>query len=273
MQRRPLSCFLIVCNEADRIETCLQGLAGWVDQLIILDSGSTDGTVELCRKYTDEVYQTDWPGYGPQRNRALQKCRHEWVLNLDADELVTPALQAEIEQLLGEANLTDNFIKIPWQTYLFGKPMQRGRYSTPQGKLFLNSEGVQFKNSQVHEVLQIPEPKVRTLTQPLKHFSWRTYQHLQEKHLKYACILAEEKYARGKRGSLPYATFRFVTDFLQQYLIRGGILDGKAGFFMAIVLGQYAFHKYAALAALQMQDEAKQQSEQDKGPSADRKSA
>ncbi|QPG05347.1 glycosyltransferase family 2 protein [Salinimonas marina] len=258
MKRRPLSCFLIVRNEADRIEACLEGLAGWVDQLIILDSGSTDETAQLCRKYTDEVYITDWPGYGPQRNRALAKCHHEWVLNLDADENMTPSLRQEIDQVLSEPDLEANILRLPWQTYLFGKPLNHGRYSTPQGKLFLNKNGAQFKNSQVHEVLQIADPKVRTLTQPLKHFSWRTYQHLQEKHLKYACILAAEKHAKGKTGSLSYASLRFMTDFLQQYILRGGFLDGKAGFFMALVLGQYAFHKYAALAALQMQTDTEQ---------------
>lgn len=253
MTRRPLSCFLIVRNEADRIEACLEGLAGWVDQLVILDSGSTDGTAELCRRFTDEVYVTDWPGYGPQRNRALKKCRHEWVLNLDADENITQALKDEIDAVLSEPELDCNIIRLPWQTFLFGKPLNHGRYSTPQGKLFLNRDGAQFKNSQVHEVLQIANPKVRTLSQPLQHFSWRTYQHLQEKHLKYACILAAEKYARGKRSSLAYACLRFGTDFLQQYLLRGGFLDGRQGFFMAVVLGQYAFHKYAALHALSLQ--------------------
>lgn len=256
MKRRPISCFLIVRNEADRIEACLQGLAGWVDQLIILDSGSTDNTAQLCRQYTDEVYITDWPGYGPQRNRALAKCQHEWVLNLDADENITDDLKTEIDTVLSEPDLDANILRLPWQTYLFGKPLNHGRYSTAQGKLFLNKDGAQFKNSQVHEVLQIANPKVRTLRHPLKHYSWRTYQHLQEKHLKYACILAQEKHARGKTGSLPYAALRFVTDFLQQYVLRGGFLDGKQGFFMAMVLGQYAFHKYAALAALQMQQDA-----------------
>ncbi|AWB68255.1 glycosyltransferase family 2 protein [Saccharobesus litoralis] len=261
MKRRPLSCFLIVRDEADRIEDCIKELAGWVDQLIILDSGSTDGTVEICQKYTDEVHQTDWPGYGPQRNRALKLCKHEWVLNLDADEKVTPELRDEIDALLSQEKLDVNFVKIPWHTYLFGKPMRRGRYSTPQGKLFLNHEGVHFKHSQVHEALQIPDVKPLVLKSPLLHFSWRTYQHMQEKHLKYACILAEEKQQKGKKGSLGFAVMRFFTDFIQQYILRGGFLDGKRGFFMALVLAQYAFHKYAALAALQMEQACQQDNE------------
>ena len=98
MTRRNISCFLIVCNEADRIERCLDSLASWVDQLVILDSGSTDGTLEICQRYSQDVFSTDWPGFGAQRNRALKKCRHDWVLNIDADEELSEALKEELDE-------------------------------------------------------------------------------------------------------------------------------------------------------------------------------
>lgn len=252
MKRRPLSCFVIVCNEADRIDDCLRGLAGWVDQLIVLDSGSTDNTAELARKYTDEVYITDWPGFGPQRNRALKKCKHDWVLNIDADERVTDELRREIDHLLSADTLHANLVEIPWRTYLFGKPLRFGRYSAPQGKLFLKA-GAEFKDAQVHESLIIAEPKTVVLKSALDHHSWRSYEHVQQKHLQYATLLASQKFAAGKRGYLSYAVLRSFTDFLQQYVFRLGFLDGVRGLMMAIILGQYAFHKYAALAALHME--------------------
>ena len=246
MNRRKISCFVICCNEADRIEACLASLHGWVDQLIVLDSGSTDGTVEIAEKYADTVFNTDWPGYGPQRNRALSKCEHDWVLNIDADEVMTDALKAEIDQVLSQDKLDATLIKFPWHTYLFGKPLKHGRYSTPQGKLFLKT-GVQFKDRSVHETLIMPNEVVKTLKAPLLHYSWRNYQHVMDKHLKYGVLGAGEKAKKGKRTSLAYAVLRFVTDFLQQYILRGGFLDGSRGFMMAVILGQYAFHKYAAL--------------------------
>lgn len=249
-KRPPISCFLIICNEADRIERCLSGLAGWVDQLVILDSGSTDGTVEIAKRYTDEVYQTDWPGYGPQRNRALAKCQHDWVFNLDADEEVTPALRDEIDRVLADPKLDATLINIPWHTYLFGKTLKRGRYSTPQGKLFWK-QGAQFKDRQVHETLVMPHVKEKTLKSALLHYSWRNYEHIQEKHIKYAALMAKEKFNKGKRSSMPYACLRFFTDFIMQFVIRGGFLDGWRGLLMAIILGQYAFNKYAGLVALQ----------------------
>lgn len=258
MRTRKISCFVIACNEEDRIERCLRSLAGWVDQLIVLDSGSKDKTVAIAEKYADKVYQTDWPGFGPQRNRALGWCEHEWVLNIDADEVMTEALKAEIDQVLSEPVLDVNLIKIPWHTYFFGQLLKHGRYSSPQGKLFLKT-GVSFKNRQVHETLIIPDEKSRTLKSSIIHHSWRSYHHAQEKHLKYACLLAEEKFAKGKRASLAFAVLRFFTDFLQQYVLHLGFLDGWRGFLMALILGQYGFHKYAALVTLEAEHKAKVQ--------------
>lgn len=256
IKRPKLSCFLIIKDEADRIEACLRELAGWVDQLVILDSGSTDGTVEIAQKYSAEVHCTDWPGYGPQRNRALSKCEYDWVLNIDADEVFSQALRDEIDATLADPNLDANLIKIPWLTYFMGRPLRRGRYTAPQGKLFFK-KGAMFQNSQVHETLIMEEKRIKVLKSSLVHHSWRTYAHAQEKHLKYASFIAQEKFAKGKRANgISFAVVRFFVDFLQQYIFRGGILDGPQGFLMAVVLGQYAFHKYAALWDLTLKDKA-----------------
>lgn len=246
MTRRKISCFVICCNEVDRIEACLAPLKGWVDQLIVLDSGSTDGTAELAEEYADNVYRTDWPGFGPQRNRALGYCEHDWVLSLDADEIVTEELKSDIDSVLSEPDLTATFIKFPWHTYLFGKPLKHGRYSTPQGKLFLKTDA-QFKDRSVHETLLMPRYDVRVLKGALIHHSWRDYHHVMEKHLKYGVLGAQEKAKNGKGSSIGYAFLRAIVDFLQQYVIRLGFLDGSRGLLMAMVLSQYAFHKYACL--------------------------
>lgn len=248
-RRTTLSVMMIVRDEADRIEACLQSVAGWASEIVVLDSGSTDGTTDIVRRYTDKLWVTDWPGYGPQRNRALDHCGGEWVLSIDADEVVTPELRDEIDRVLDEPGRDFTVLKMPWKTYFFGRPLKYGRYTSPQAKLFLR-EGVRYREHQVHESLLMPRRKDRVLKAPLEHYSWRSYQHVQEKHLKYGCLLAEQKFAKGHRGNLAYAALRFVTDFLQQYLLRGGFLDGSRGFLMAVILGQYAFHKYAALWAL-----------------------
>lgn len=259
MSRRKISCFVITCNEADRIEACLAPLSGWVDQLIVLDSGSKDATVELAEKYADQVIQTDWPGFGPQRNRALTYCNHDWVLSLDADEVVTDALKDDVDAILSEPDLKATFIKFPWHTYLFGKPLKHGRYSTPQGKLFLK-HNAKFKDRSVHETLLLPVYNIRTLKGPLIHHSWRDYQHVQEKHLKYGVLGANEKAKNGKSASIFYACLRSFSDFIQQYFLRLGFLDGQRGLLMAMILSQYAFHKYATLWSIQ-QDSGSQSSD------------
>ncbi|MEY2777746.1 MAG: hypothetical protein RLY30_1844, partial [Pseudomonadota bacterium] len=257
--RRTLSVLMICKNEADRIEASLGSVAQWADEIVVLDSGSTDGTADIARRYTDKVWVTDWPGYGAQRNRALDRCSCEWVLSLDADEVLTDNLKAQIDVALSDPALTATVIKFPWRTYLFGRPILRGRYSSPQAKLFIR-EGTRYRDHLVHESLLMPVRKELRLSGYLDHYSWRDYQHLQSKHLQYAHLLAVQKHAKASRGSLVFATFRFFVDFLQQYLIRGGFLDGQRGFLMAVVLGQYAFHKYAALWVMDQQDGEKPRS-------------
>lgn len=260
--RRKISCFVITCNEEDRIEACLKSVAGWVDELIVLDSGSKDSTVSIAKNYADKVYETDWPGYGPQRNRALGWCHHDWVLSLDADEVVTEALKTEVDEVLSEPDLKDNFIKFPWHTFLFGKPLKHGRYATPQGKLFLKT-GAQFKDRSVHESLLLPEYRIRVLKSPLLHYSWRDYRHVMSKHLDYGVLGAQEKAKKGKAGHLSFAILRMFVDFFQQYVLRLGFLDGKRGLLMAIILSQYAFHKYAALWSMQQESQKEKNRESD----------
>lgn len=262
MSRPPISCFVIVFNEEDRLNECLAPLAGWVDELIVLDSGSKDRTVEIAREYTDNVHVTDWPGFGAQRNRALGMCTNEWVLNIDADERVTDALKNEIDAVLAEPGLDANLIKIPWQTYLFGKPLRYGRYTAPQGKLF-RKQDAHFKHARVHETLQFENKRERVVRSPLIHYSWRDYEHVQAKHVQYAMLLALDKHDKGSRGSILYAVIRFFTDFLQQYVLRLGFLDGSRGFLMAVILGEYAFHKYAALKSIELEESATSKASED----------
>lgn len=245
--RRPsITATIICCNEADRIEACLESIAGWVDEIVVLDSGSTDGTLDIVRRYTGKIWQTDWPGFGPQRNRALEKATGDWILYIDADERATPELRAEVDRVMCAPDFDRTLLKMPWRTLLFGKPLRFGRFTSPQSRLFLRS-GARFRDDLVHEAIMLPECRAGLLRGELEHDSWRSYEHIQEKHLHYACLLARQKYARGKRGSLIYAGARFFTDFAQQYLLRLSILDGWRGLLISLVLAHYALHKYVAL--------------------------
>ena len=243
MRKHPISAFVITKNEADRINACLASIANWVDQLIVMDSGSTDNTVALAKQYTKEVYCTDWPGYGKQRNRALAKCRHNWVLTIDADEILSDAAKNEVDQLLAQETLPYTMIKFPWQTYLLHQPLRYGRFATPQGKLF-NQQQACFTNGPVHEQIDMQDKRCYTTQGVLYHHSWRDYQHLQEKHLEYAHLQANERYLKGQRSSITQALVSFIYSFFWQYIVRLGFINGSRGFMIAMTLAQYELHRY-----------------------------
>ena len=254
-RRRSLGAMIICCNEADRIEDCLRSLAGWADEIVVLDSGSTDGSAAIARRYTDKVWVTDWPGYGPQRNRALAKIRSEWVLYIDADERVSPELRDEIDQALSAPELEQTLFRIPWRTHLLGGVLNHGRYASPQNRLF-KREGARFRDHQVHEQIQLPVRKAAVLRSKLEHYSWRDYAHLRRKHRRYAHLLAQHKYQQGKRSNMAYAYMRLCTDFIQQYLLRASFLDGWRGLVISSVLAQYAYWKHADLKLIAQQHRA-----------------
>ncbi len=237
---------MICKDEADRIEPALQSVSGWADEIVVFDSGSTDATPQIVRRYTDRLTITDWPGYGQQRQRCLAAARGDWVLTLDADERVTPALRLEIDTLL--AGEPGNYAyQVRWRTWLFGKPLRfAGRFAAPQTRLYPRLN-VRFPPLAVHETPELSTDGFRQLQGRIEHLSFRDYRQLAEKQLDYGCLLAEGKAGAGKRASMPQALLRSAWEFISQYLLRGLVFEGGRGLLLASVLAQYAFHKYAAL--------------------------
>lgn len=248
-----LSVTIIAYNEAERIEPCLQSVAGWADEIIALDSGSTDGTFEVLKRYADRALPTDWPGFGPQRQRALDMATGDYVLALDADERVTPELRDAIDRELAKDSVPHALYRIRWRPYCFGKQLYFGRYATLQPRLF-QRQGAQYPLRQVHETVLHAPGTVGDLAGDLIHLSFRDYRHAAVKHVDYAWLLAQDKLAQGRNGNLWYATFRFFWDFLHQYIVRLSVLDGGRGFITSVLLGRYAFDKYAALWTLKATD-------------------
>lgn len=250
-RRHTLSVCMICKDEADRIEACLESVKDWADEIIVFDSGSTDGTLDIVRRYTDLIWETDWPGFGPQRQRSLEAARGDYVLTIDADERVTPELREQITAELSKAVVPCAVYRMPWGPIFFGKRLRwGGRYSSPQAKLF-RRQGAEFPQVQVHETLKFPPGPVGKFSGRLDHDSYRDYRHMVDKHTQYAWLLAQEKYARGKRTTVITPLLRFFWEFFVQYFVRGLVLDGGRGFILAMLLSQYAYHKYAALWTLQ----------------------
>lgn len=241
-----LSVIIIAQDEEDRIETCLASVSGIADEIIVLDSGSTDRTVEICRRYTPHVHQTDWPGYGPQKQRALEKATSDWVLSIDADEALSPELRDEIESVLNSQPPEIAF-RLPWAVVVFGKRLDHGRSARAPLRLFRRA-GARFSDVQVHEKIVLPPGKIGRMQGRLRHFTHRDFGHYLNKNAKYAWLGAQRRHREGKKGGgLFGAVFRAVWVFFQIYVIRGGFLDGRIGFLVAALYSQGAFNKYAGL--------------------------
>lgn len=248
-RKQSLSVIIIAQDEADRIGRCLESVSGWADEIIVLDSGSQDDTVAIAQTYADAVYETDWPGYGRQKQRALERAGGDWVLSIDADEEVTPELRHDIDQALSDQPACVGY-RLPWGVVVYGKRLDFGRSARAPLRLFLR-EGSRFTDAEVHETVVVPTGKICTLRGRLLHYTHRDFGHALQKSAKYAWLGAQKRYAKGRRGgSLAGAFARGLWVFFQVYVLRLGFLDGRAGFLVAVTYSQGAFNKYAGLWAL-----------------------
>ncbi|HET6725487.1 MAG TPA: glycosyltransferase family 2 protein [Gammaproteobacteria bacterium] len=246
VRKQTLSVTIIARDEADRIGRCLDSIAGWADEIIVLDSGSRDDTVAIARRYTEHVGITDWPGYGAQKQRALERATCDWVLSLDADEALTPELKHDIDEALNDAPECTAYA-LPWAVVVFGKRLDFGRPSRAPLRL-TQREGARFSPDIVHEKIQPPPGRVGRLEGRLLHYSWRDFGHALNKSADYAWLGARRRHARGRRGGgVALAAVRSLWMFVQLYFLRLGLLDGRVGFIVAVIEMQESFNRYAGL--------------------------
>ena len=249
-RRQSLSVTIIARNEADRLARCLESIHGWADEIVVLDSGSTDATVEIARRFSERVQVTDWPGYGPQKQRALEQATGDWVLSIDADEEVTPELRHDIDSALDERPACVAY-KLPWGVIVYGKLLDFGQSARAPLRLF-RREGSRFTDAQVHETIEHPSGKVGRLHGRLLHYTQRDFGHALRKVAHYGWLGARKRFDAGKRGGGAFvAALRSLWVFFQIYLIRLGFLDGQPGFVTAVLYMQVSFDKYAGLWALE----------------------
>lgn len=257
--KRSLSVILITKNEEDRVRSCLESVKKIADEIIVLDSGSTDSTLQIVSEYTDKFYKTDWPGYGIQKQRALDKAQCDWVLSIDADEALDSSMQAWISKFLASDPQGVTGVKLPWGVTVYGKRLDYGRSARAPLRLVLR-EGASFTAAQVHEELQCPKGKVITADGRLLHYTIRNYGHALDKNTKYAWLGSQKYFEQGRRcNSLTLACLRSLWTFIHIYFLRLGILDGSAGFLTAVGYAQNNFNKYAGLWALTLAEREKDQ--------------
>jgi len=242
-QNTTISAIIITKNESHNIRDCLESVK-WADEIIVFDSGSIDETVEIAREYTDKVFETDWPGFGPQKNRALEKATSDWVLSIDADERITPELKKEILEVRNN-NQFDAF-DMPRLSRFCGKPiMHSGWWPDRVVRLFRKEKG-KFTDSLVHERL-IVQGKIGQLRSHLSHFSFENIDELIEKMNCYSSYGSLQKYRESQKGGLLKAVIRGLWMFLKTYFFKLGILDGKEGFIIAVSSAESTYYRYLKL--------------------------
>lgn len=244
-----LSAVLIVKNEASKLRACLDSLK-WVDEIVILDSGSTDETASIAAEYAACFFQNlDWQGFGIQRQRAAELATGDWIFMIDADERITPELRASIELAMNQDDAVWHINRLAW---CFGRFIKHsGMYPDWIPRLYPRGKA-KFDETRVHERLvnhlNLP---VRKLNGVLLHYIFDSVRHQQQKAAHYAEEWALQKFASGKRTSLFSASLHACACFLRMYVFRVGFLDGPQGYLLAKLLAQATFIKYAELWRLQ----------------------
>jgi len=246
----PLSACIIAFNEADRIGDCLASLA-FCDEILVVDSGSTDGTAELAARMGARVLLRPFDGFRSQKQFAVEQAAHDWVLCLDADERVSPELRdaIEAERRAGFARAAGyRFARL---SEYFGRFLRHGNaYPDRKLRLFDRRRGGWRGDREVHETATV-DGAVATLRGDLLHLPFRSLEHQLDKSRRYARMMAEHAHARGRRASLAKLVLAPAWRFFRGYVLRGGFLDGRAGLVYAYVTAFTARQKAIRLWLLQ----------------------
>jgi len=242
-----LSVAIITHNEEQNLPRTLTSVQ-WADEIIVVDSGSTDGTLDIARSFNARVIERPWPGFAAQKNFAIAECTGDWVLSLDADEELSPELQQEIRKLFTEAPLADAFF-VRRRNLFLGRWIKRGGfYPDPKLRLFRRGTA-QFEDRPVHETITF-QGETAILDNDLVHHAYPTLSTYIEHMERYSTLGAEILITKGRTSRswlafvwnvwlVPQLTFQW------NYFCRGGFLDGREGLLLHLYQAVYASWKYA----------------------------
>jgi glycosyltransferase involved in cell wall biosynthesis len=250
-----LSVTLIARNESENVKHCLASVS-FAEQMVVLEQGSVDGTAQIARQAgATVVVVQDWPGFGPQKNRALDAATGDWILSIDADERVTPELQKEIGLAMASGVYTA--YEIPRLTQFCGQWIRHCGWTPDHVVRLFKRDQARFSDDLVHEKLLLLDPRAKTgrLKEPLLHYSYPTPEHYWRKLQRYSQDWAKQRYAEGKKTTMLRAALSGATAFFRSYLFRLGFLDGAMGFAVCTMQAQAAFGKYFELYCLNHQNE------------------
>ena len=244
-----ISALIITKNEEKRIEKCLQHLT-WVDEIVVVDSYSSDKTYSLCKTYTDRLYQRVFDDFQEQRNFAIDHVTKEWVLSVDADEWIDEALQREIKERLANPGQCDGFL-IPMESYLFNQPIRYAWGRNLMLRLFRREKG-RFV-SPIHEKVKV-DGRIGELKNPFYHFNSDNLEEFIQKNNQYTTLEAKKKYDAGERFNLTKAILSPIRIFLFRYITLKGYRDGSIGVVLSALLAVFNLFVHLKLWQLEQED-------------------
>jgi len=247
-EKIPLSVAIITKNEAANLPGCLQSIA-FARQIVVVDSGSDDGTLEIARGFGCEVFPEPWKGFGAQKQSAIDRCREPWVLVLDADERIPPETQAAIRAVIAAGEGAAPGYSFPRKNYFQGRWIRHmGWWPDRITRLFRRGRG-RMTEAPVHEAVEVTG-EVEALQAPIEHYTEGRLSEILKKIDRYSTLAAEEAFREGRRSSVWGALARAEITFLQNYVLRRGFLDGRQGLVLSVTDAVNKFFKYAKLSEL-----------------------
>ncbi len=249
-EKAPLSIAIIVKNEAENLPACLASV-WFAEQVVVVDSGSTDDTVKIASDSGCDIFIEEWRGFGPQKQFAIDQCRHRWVLVLDADERIPPETSQAICDIVSKEPGGVAGYSFPRRNWFQGRWIKHLWGGDRIVRLFQKNSG-RMTPAAVHESVEVTG-RVEALGVPIEHYTESDLGRILIKIDHYSTLGAREAFDKGKKSSVCSALFRAALTFLQDYLLRLGILDGSQGLTLSITDAVNKFFTYAKLSELHKQ--------------------
>ena len=243
-----LSAIIICHNNEATIRRCLESVS-WADEIVVVDGGSTDGTLDIVRELATKVHQpADWPGHGPQKNRALDLATGDWVFSLDSDEWITPEVRAGIEAAIAAPGDKAAFM-LPRRSSFCGRFMHHSGWWPDYVRRLFRRGTARFSDDRGHDRL-IVNGAVGRLSSPIHHETVTSLEQLIDKMNSYSAMTARNLHESGRSASILTALLHGGWAFFRTYLLRAGFLDGREGLMLAIANAENSYYRYAKLALL-----------------------
>lgn len=250
---KKLSVVIITKNEEKNIRRCLDSVS-WADEIVLIDSQSEDNTRAIAEEFGAKIYSPEWKGYGHAKQEGVKHCSHNWILSIDADEVITEELKSEIQLVLSVENPKDGYL-IPRKTNFMGRWINHSNWYPDFVLRLFNKEKGGFNDNYVHEAVEIGGPK-DYLNHDMLHYSYPDLGEYFRKFNIYTTMGAEELARRGKGAGFFAIFIKPVASFIKHYFIKRGFLDGLEGFVVSFLSSIAVFVKYCKLREINKKSES-----------------